>query len=152
MSTSIQVPSLEVMREMSDADLLRLRTDLSFDMARIENQLRFEGDPGADLRVDWERRAQAAQHIRQYGVNAVKNILAERRTARNEHPAVPLRRWMEINNVVIEAARRLLSAIEPGWEGRSRDEDLFLAQLESALVRLDAFNVEIGLLYEVVGS
>jgi hypothetical protein len=131
------VPPLEDMREMSDLELLTLRTDISYDQSEIEHQIRFsemESDP------DWKRRAGSAQHIRQRGINAIKNIMIERTAERGDAPAVPLVRWLSVIQDVIRAAETLSAEdTQDNWQ-----------TLDAALERYRQFTLQADLLREVV--
>jgi hypothetical protein len=130
------VPTLDEMRGMTDAELLELKTDLSYDMASIESQIRFSeqsSDP------DWLARAGAAQHIRQHGVAAIKNILMERQAQRRATPAISLVRWMDVHNTVAVAARALLD---------DDDDEQRWEDLQEAIQRLDNFTVTYQTLLE----
>jgi hypothetical protein len=133
------VPTLEEMREMTDAELLKLRTSLSYDMSQIESQIRFS-DGTEEKDEDWERRAAYAQHVRQHGISAIKNILAERTAARSDDPMVPLARWLHTMQIVVDAARSL----------NDDDSDENWAQLEKALGTYDHFAVRSSVIREVL--
>lgn len=91
------VPPLEDLREMSDADLLRLRTNIASDLAVIHHQIRY-GDRKED--ESWVFRAGAAAHIREHGLMSIKNILAER----SPHRSVLLSSWLKTLQQVVDAA------------------------------------------------
>ena len=127
---------------MSDADLLALKTEVAYDMAAIENQIRF---PEGETDPDWVRRAGSAQHIRQHGIAAIKNILAERTAERSDAPAVPLVRWMEVTHSVVAAAMHLAESV-------SEDEDDVEAweALDRALTHYAEFSVSSEVLREAM--
>lgn len=138
---TVLVPELEEMRAMTDAELLALRTDLSYDMAQIENQIRFPDQRFKDAPdEEWLRRAGAAQQIRQHGVGTIKNILAERAAAHRKDERIPLSRWMEATHDVVTAAIRLLDD----------DNDENWAGLERAVERYHNYTVAIDLIRETL--
>jgi hypothetical protein len=128
------VPPLDEMRRMSDVQLLELRTAIAYDRGVISGQIKFSED---DVDDEWRRRAMYAQHVREFGLGCIRNILAERSAARRDEPTVALARWLEVLRAVVLAARALSLAenddnvdIEPYW-----------IALDEALARHDQFVV-----------
>lgn len=137
--SNARVPPLDEMRRMSDAELLALRTSIAYDRGVIAAQVQFSNSDEDDAeRQEWRRRAAYAQHVREFGLGCIRNILTERSAARKSEPAVPLARWLETMRDVIDAVRALAAAenddetdIEPFWR-----------EVEEALERYDTFVVD----------
>jgi hypothetical protein len=129
MKETVMVPTLDEMRAMSDAELLSLRTSISYDMSHIEIQIQDVNEPDPD----WLRRARRAQKIRQHGINTVRNILAERKAAQVQ-PRVKLHHWMRRLQAVVDAAENLYE----------HDSDEQWNHLDAALKDYRDFSVAFG--------
>jgi hypothetical protein len=140
----VLVPTLEELRAMTDAQLLQLKTTISYDMGMIESQIRFHADGGdaAARDEDWIRRASFAQHRRQHGISTIKNVLMERTAARHLEPAVPLTAWLTILHNVVNAAEQLMES--------DADDSALWDDLESSLDAYRDFTVQTGLIRETI--
>jgi hypothetical protein len=123
------VPSVEVLREMSDSELMRLRTDVAADLALIQGQIRY-GDDGKD--DEWRHRTGMAAHYREQGLRTIKNILAER----HEHRQVALSSWLKCLTCVADAAVEVLDKYE--YDAETEPE---YATLENAVKLYQSFTV-----------
>jgi hypothetical protein len=146
----VLVPTLEELRAMTDAQLLQLKTTISYDMGMIESQIRFHADVDPDGVVrdeDWIKRASFAQHRRQHGISTIKNVMMERSAARHLEPAVPLTAWMTILHNVVEAAEQLTVSDAPDG---SAEASALWDDLENALDAYRDFTVQTGLIRETI--
>ena len=128
----VQVPTLDEMREMSDAELLRLRTRFAYDSAQIDVQLASIDEPDDD----WKRRANIARLIRQRGLSAIKNILTERGSEHKDDRKLLFGAYMKRLNDVVDAARMLL-------DDDVEDDDLAWQRLEEAVDAYDTMQVDV---------
>lgn len=141
-SRQVLVPSLDQMRAMPDRELLALRTELAFAMGSIENQIRFQ-EPANGHDPDWLKRAGSAQHIRQHGISAIKNILYERQAADPPDRTVPITRWVETTNRVVDAAKHLIAVT-----GDDSDEEEDWDRLDDAVAAYHDFCVSVKIFHE----
>jgi len=142
----VLVPTLEELREMTDAELLELKTTITYDMGMIESQLRFHSDldqVGEPRDEDWVRRATFAQHRRQHGISTIKNVMMERSAQRHLEPTVPLFAWLNTLQNVVSAAEALV-------ESPDDEDDALWESLESSLDAYRDFAVKTGLIRETI--
>ena len=136
MEERTQVPSLEEMRQLSDAELLRFKTTLTYNASVIDTQIASNEEPDEE----WLRRANVARIIYQRGLSSIKNILVERGAGFKEERTFPLSRWMRAQNDVVEAARVLMDD----------DSEVAWDNLEKSIGRIDQFMVSEDFLNEVM--
>jgi hypothetical protein len=110
---TVMVPPLEELREMSEPQLLKLRTKIAADMANIQHQIRYGPEREDET---WIFRAGSAAHVREMGLSMIKNVLAERVT----HRPVQLASWMLTLLNLAHAAEGILETYdfdddEPEW-------------------------------------
>lgn len=135
----MKVPTLEQLRAMTDTELLKLRTEISYDNSVIEGQrLAFEHQD-----EEWERRAGIAAQVHQRGLAAIKNILVERGSEHRSERDIPLLPWMVALLAVYAAARNLLEDDE--------DDDNW-AKLEAAVEAVEDYGVTHSFVYEAVNQ
>jgi len=126
---SLMVPSVEVLRKMTDQELLTLRTDIAADLGLIQGQIRFNDEIKDE---EWKKRTGMAAHYREQGLRTIKNILAER----HEYHAVLLSSWMKCLTTVADAAEAVIEK----YEYDAEDEPEYVT-LEKAIELYQSFRV-----------
>jgi len=112
---TLYVPTLEELRDMDNLELMKLRSELTWAAASVEEQITASTGELPNFE-DWERRARGARLAFQRGLSGVKNVLVERSAANKDARAIPLAPWLAKLNDVYVASSHLL-------DGNDEDDD-----------------------------